>query len=415
MCKTISINPDLTWVGALDPNLRIFDIIMETKFGTTYNSYVLKGTDGVAIFETVKEKFFDEHLEKIKSVVKPEDITYIVVNHTEPDHAGSVGKLLEFAPNATVVGSSLAIRYMGQIMNKPFKNKVVKDGETISLGNKTIKFLSVPQLHLTDTMYSYVIEDETLITCDSFGAHYSDERIIKSKLEAEKEADYIEAYNYYFSMIMGPFKPYVLKALDKIKDLSIKFICPGHGMVLDGANIEKYMELYKEWSQPVKRETPSIVIPYVSAYGYTAELAEKVKAGIEALEENVDVLMYDLVYADINEVIAEINKCSGLLIGSPTLLADTLPPIWTILGSLNPVIHRGLHASCFGSYGWSGDALKNIEQRFNQLKFNIPVAPLGVMFRPSEDELEKAFAFGHDFAKETLQCVNGGQCNIQNQ
>ena len=117
----------------------------------------------------------------------------------------------------------------------------------------------------------------------------------------------------------------------------------------------------------------------------------------------------------INEVIAEINKCSGLLIGSPTLLADTLPPIWTILGSLNPVIHRGLHASCFGSYGWSGDALKNIEQRFNQLKFNIPVAPLGVMFRPSEDELEKAFAFGHDFAKETLQCVNGGQCNIQNQ
>lgn len=371
MCKTISINPDLTWVGALDPNLRIFDIIMETKFGTTYNSYVLKGTDGVAIFETVKEKFFDEHLEKIKSVVKPEDITYIVVNHTEPDHAGSVGKLLEFAPNATVVGSSLAIRYMGQIMNKPFKNKVVKDGETISLGNKTIKFLSVPQLHWPDTMYSYVIEDETLITCDSFGAHYSDERIIKSKLEAEKEADYIEAYNYYFSMIMGPFKPYVLKALDKIKDLSIKFICPGHGMVLDGANIEKYMELYKEWSQPVKRETPSIVIPYVSAYGYTAELAEKVKAGIEALEENVDVLMYDLVYADINEVIAEINKCSGLLIGSPTLLADTLPPIWTILGSLNPVIHRGLHASCFGSYGWSGDALKNIEQRFNQLKFNI--------------------------------------------
>ena len=118
---------------------------------------------------------------------------------------------------------------------------------------------------------------------------------------------------------------------------------------------------------------------------------------------------------DINEVIAEINKCSGLLIGSPTLLADTLPPIWTILGSLNPVIHRGLHASCFGSYGWSGDALKNIEQRFNQLKFTIPVAPLGVMFKPSEDELEKAFAFGHDFAKETLQCVNGGQCNIQAQ
>ena len=413
MNKTLSINSDLTWVGSLDPELRIFDIIMETKFGTSYNSYLLKGSEGIAIFETVKEKFFDEHLEKIKSVVDPAEINYIVVDHTEPDHAGSVARLLEHAPNATVIGSGLAIRYLSQIINIPFKSKVVKDGETLSLGNKTIKFLSVPQLHWPDTMYSYIIEDEVLITCDSFGAHYSDERVLKSCLEAEKEEDYIEAYNYYFSMIMGPFKPYVLKALDKIKDLSIKFICPGHGMVLDEENIEKYMKLYREWSQPVKREVPSIVIPYVSSYGYTGELAQKVKEGIEALDEKVDILMYDLVYADINEVIAEINQCSGLLIGSPTLLADTLPPIWTILGSLNPVIHRGLHASCFGSYGWSGDALKNIEQRFNQLKFNIPVAPLGVMFRPSENELEKAFSFGYEFAKETLQCINGGQCNIQ--
>lgn len=403
MSNTFKITEDLFWVGALDPNLKIFDIIMETKFGTSYNSYLLRGSEGIALFETVKEKFFDEHLEKIRSVINLEDINYVVVNHTEPDHAGSVEKILEYAPNATVVGSNLAIKYLTEIINKPFKNKVVKDGETLSLGNKTLKFISAPQLHWPDTMYTYVIEDETLITCDSFGAHYCDERVLKSAIEDSKEDDYIEAYNYYFRMIMGPFKPFVLKALDKIKDLDLKFICPGHGLVLDNNNIEKYMNLYKEWCQSVKRKKQSIVIPYVSAYGYTEEIAQEIKKGIESSNFDVDILMYNLVTADMNEVLSEINQCSGLLLGSPTLLSDTLPQIWTILTSLNPVIHKGLSASCFGSYGWSGDALKNINERYKQLKLNVVSEPLGIIFKPSENNLKDAYNFGLDFAKKVLK------------
>ena len=403
MSNTFKITEDLFWVGALDPNLKIFDIIMETKFGTSYNSYLLRGSEGIALFETVKEKFFDEHLEKIRSVINLEDINYVVVNHTEPDHAGSVEKILEYAPNATVVGSNLAIKYLTEISNKPFKNKVVKDGETLSLGNKTLKFISAPQLHWPDTMYTYVIEDETLITCDSFGAHYCDERVLKSAIEDSKEDDYIEAYNYYFRMIMGPFKPFVLKALDKIKDLDLKFICPGHGLVLDNNNIEKYMNLYKEWCQSVKRKKQSIVIPYVSAYGYTEEIAQEIKKGIESSNFDVDILMYNLVTADMNDVLSAINQCSGLLLGSPTLLSDTLPQIWTILSSLNPVIHKGLPASCFGSYGWSGEALKNINERYKQLKLNVVSEPLGIIFKPSENNLKDAYNFGLDFAKKVLK------------
>lgn len=403
MANTFKITEDLFWVGALDPNLRIFDIIMETKFGTSYNSYLLKGSQGIALFETVKEKFFDEHLEKIRLITNLEDINYIVVNHTEPDHAGSVEKLLEYAPNATVVGSSLAIKYLSEIINKPFNSKVVKDGETLSLGDKTLKFISAPQLHWPDTMYSYVVEDETLITCDSFGAHYCDDRILKSSIEEDKEDDYVEAYNYYFRMIMGPFKPFMLKAMDKIKDLKLNYICPGHGLVLDKSNIEKFMNLYKEWCQPTKREKQSIVIPYVTAYGYTETIAQAIKKGIESANFDVDILMYDLVTADMNEVLKEINECSGLLIGSPTLLADTLPQIWTILSSLNPVIHRGLPASCFGSYGWSGEALKNITERYKQLKLNVVSEPLGIIFKASEENLETAFNFGLDFAKKVLK------------
>ena len=403
MSNTFKITEDLFWVGALDPNLRIFDIIMETKFGTSYNSYLLKGSDGIALFETVKEKFFDEHLDKIRSIVNLEDINYVVVNHTEPDHAGSVEKILEYAPNATVVGSTLAIKYLSEIINKPFKSKVVKDGETLSLGNKTLKFISAPQLHWPDTMYTYVIEDETLITCDSFGAHYCDERVLKSAIEDSKEDDYIEAYNYYFRMIMGPFKPFMLKALDKIKDLNLKYICPGHGLVLYHTNIEKFVNLYREWCQPTKREKQSIVIPYVTAYGYTEEIAKEIKRGIEASNFDVDILMYNLVTADMNEVLNEINQCSGLLLGSPTLLSDTLPQIWTILSSLNPVIHKGLPASCFGSYGWSGEALKNINERYKQLKFNVVCEPLGIVFRPSEENLKSAYDFGLEFANKVLK------------
>ena len=403
MSNTFKITEDLFWVGALDPNLKIFDIIMPTQFGISYNSYLLRGSEGIALFETVKEKFFDEHLEKIRSVINLEDINYVVVNHTEPDHAGSVEKILEYAPNATVVGSNLAIKYLTEIINKPFKNKVVKDGETLSLGNKTLKFISAPQLHWPDTMYTYVIEDETLITCDSFGAHYCDERVLKSAIEDSKEDDYIEAYNYYFRMIMGPFKPFVLKALDKIKDLDLKFICPGHGLVLDNNNIEKYMNLYKEWCQSVKRKKQSIVIPYVSAYGYTEEIEQEIKKGIESSNFDVDILMYNLVTADMNEVLSEINQCSGLLLGSPTLLSDTLPQIWTILTSLNPVIHKGLSASCFGSYGWSGEALKNINERYKQLKLNVVSEPLGIIFKPSENNLKDAYNFGLDFAKKVLK------------
>ncbi|WP_196001481.1 FprA family A-type flavoprotein [Clostridium sp. 1001271B_151109_B4] len=403
MSNTFKITQDLFWVGALDPNLRIFDIIMETKFGTSYNSYLLQGSDGIALFETVKEKFFDEHLDKIRSIVNLEDINYVVVNHTEPDHAGSVEKILEYAPNATVVGSTLAIKYLSEIINKPFKSKIVKDGETLSLGNKTLKFISAPQLHWPDTMYTYVIEDETLITCDSFGAHYCDERILKSSIEDSKEDDYIEAYNYYFRMIMGPFKPFMIKAMDKIKDLNLKYICPGHGLVLDDTNIEKFINLYREWCQPTKREKQSIVIPYVTAYGYTEKIAKEIKRGIEASSFDVDILMYNLVTADMNEVLNEINQCSGLLLGSPTLLCDTLPQIWTILSSLNPVIHKGLPASCFGSYGWSGEALKNINERYKQLKFNVVCEPLGILFKPSEENLKAAYDFGLEFANKVLK------------
>ncbi len=386
------VRPDLYWVGALDYDIKVFDIIMETKYGTTYNSYLLKGSEKTVLFESVKETFFDEFLQRLSGVCSVADIDYVVVNHTEPDHAGSVAKLLQLNPNITVIGTNVALKYLKAICNLSFNSITAKEGDTLSLGNKTIKFISVPNLHWPDSMYSYVIEDETLITCDSFGCHYCSELVFNDLMDD----DFIDAYSYYYEAIMGPFKPFVLKALDKIKSLHLTTICPGHGPVLR-KDLDKYIALYREWSQPKVAEKPYVVIPYVSAYGYTGKLAAKIAEGIQA--EGLDVKVYDLVTSDKTEVVESLQLAAGILFGSPTLLSDALPPIYDLMTGLNPIIHKGTYAGAFGSYGWSGEAVPNMMERLKQLKFNLPLEGLKVNFNPSEDQLNEAYQFGVSFAQ----------------
>ncbi len=390
--KHLTIKEDLFWVGALDPNLRVFDIIMYTPYGTTYNSYVVKGNEKTAVFETVKEQFFDEYISRLEDLgVNPSELDYIVVSHTEPDHAGSIGKLLDLAPNAKIVASPTAISYVKEIINRDFESIPVKEGDSLSLGNKTLKFLSVPQLHWPDTIYTYVEEDKTLITCDSFGSHYSCEEMFNDLLPSEE--NYMEALRYYFDCIMGPFKPFVLKAIDKIKDLDIDVICPGHGPILR-SNPEKIVELYKEWSTPAPaNEVKKASIFYVSAYGYTKQLAEKIAEGINSTG-NVEVNLYNIIEHDMTDLVAEVGTSDAILFGSPTIVNELLEPVRDLMAKLNPVIHGRKVAGAFGSYGWSGEAVPRIESRLKELRMKMPVEGLKVKFRPSKEEDEKAFDFG---------------------
>ncbi|HFD8691640.1 TPA: FprA family A-type flavoprotein [Clostridium perfringens] len=390
--KHLNIKDDLFWVGALDPNLRVFDIIMYTPYGTTYNSYVVKGSEKTAIFETVKAEFFDQYIARLKDLgVEPSEIDYIVVSHTEPDHAGSIGKILELAPKAKIVASPIAINYIKEIVNGDFESIPVKDGDSISLGNKTLKFMSVPFLHWPDTIYTYVEEDKTLITCDSFGSHYSCEEMFDDLIPNEEE--YMEALKYYFDCIMGPFKPYVLKALDKIKGLDIEIICPGHGPILR-SNPYKVVNLYKEWSTPAPaKEVKKASIFYVSAYGYTKQLAEKIAEGIKSTG-NLDINLFNIIEHDMTELVGEVGSSDAILFGSPTIVNELVEPVRDLMAKLNPVIHGGKIAGAFGSYGWSGEAVPRIESRLKELRMNMPVEGLRIKFKPSEEETQKAFDFG---------------------
>ncbi|SKA87221.1 Flavorubredoxin [Clostridium sp. USBA 49] len=408
--KALEVKKDIYWVGSLDPDLKIFDIVMYTPYGTTYNSYVVKGSEKTALFETVKENTFDQYIERLKSLnVNFDEIAYIVIEHTEPDHAGSVAKLLDYAKNAKIVGSATAIRFLKQIANRPFESIVVKNNDTLSLGNKTLRFIDAPFLHWPDSIYTYIEEDNTLMTCDSFGSHYCFEDMFVDLIPKEKQNEYMDALKYYYDCIMGPFKPYVLKALDKIKDFKIDTICTGHGPILRG-NIDFYKDIYRKWSTETAPQDKKarVVIPYVSAYGFTEEIANKIAQGIKSKISDAIIDIYNVIYHKQEEILDKIYWADAVLFGSPTINGDALKPILDILTSMNPLVHGGKISAAFGSFGWSGEAVPNIEARLKSLRMNIITPGLKINFKPSEEDLLKAYKFGESVAIKIKENTNNG-------
>ncbi|MDR3238861.1 MAG: FprA family A-type flavoprotein [Clostridiales bacterium] len=399
MFAPLQVKDDIFWTGALDYNIRVFDIIMRTGYGTTYNSFVVKGTNKTVLFEVAKEAFFDEFFERLTAVTDPAAIDYIVLDHTEPDHTSCLYKLLPHCPNATIVATSTALRFIAQILNQDFAKQAVKDGDVLDIGGKTLHFIPVPFLHWPDTMFTYIPECKTIFTCDAFGCHYCDAKVFNDQITG----DFEEAYKYYFDSILGPFKAYTAQALKKIENLEIETICNGHGPVIR-SNPQSYLDLYRQWSQPVKKDRASVVIAYVTAYGYTRKLAEAIAEGLRAVtppdDRPLDIRLFDLAFCDKPQAIEAMENADGILLGSPTLVGDALPPVYDVLIHMNPIIHKGKIAGLFGSYGWSGEAVPNLEGRVKQLKWRMPIPSLKVQFRPSDEDLSKAVEFGRQFGEE---------------
>lgn len=392
--KSLKLRDNFYWTGIVDDKLRVFDIIMYTEFGTTYNSYVLKAGDKTILFETAKVKFFDDYLEKLREITDVSKIDYLVVNHTEPDHAGSVEKLLDLCPHLKIISTGAASGFLKEIVNRDFTSIVVRDNQRMEIGDKTLRFLFVPNLHWPDTMYTYIEEEQILVTCDSFGSHYGFQDVLVSKVT--NWDDYMKATKYYFDCILGPFKPFMKKALDRVRKMDITMICTGHGPVLDD-KIDVIMDTYEEWCTVVNPNTKkTVVIPYVSAYGYTGVLAEKIAEGVRA-SGDVETRLYDMVTADQAQVLEDMGFADGILFGTPTILGEALKPIWDLTTSIFPGTHGGKYASAFGSFGWSGEGVPHIIQRLKQLRMKVVDNGFRVRFKPSENDLTDAFDFGYNF------------------
>lgn len=413
--KAVKLREGFYWTGIIDENLRVFDIIMHTEFGTTYNSYVMQTDGRTVLFETAKAKFFDEYLEKLREVIDVTKIDYLVVDHTEPDHAGSVERLLDYSPQMKILATPCAVGFLKEIVNRDFVALPVKDNQEMKIGNRTLRFMIVPNLHWPDTMYTFIEEEQILVTCDSFGSHYCLPEVASDAIKNEE--DYQSALKYYYDNIIGPFKPYMLKALERVEHMDITMICTGHGPVLVGDRVRSVMEQYREWSTVVNpNPKKTVVIPYVSAYGFTGMLAKKIAEGVRD-SGDIDVRTYDMVEADAAKVNEELLFADGILLGTPTIVGEALKPIWDLTLGMFPAVHGGKYAGAFGSYGWSGEGVPHITQRLEQLKMKT-VEGFRVRFKPGEADLQSAYEYGYRFGckvqeKEVQHPAKGGRTLVK--
>ena len=392
----IQITESITSVGVLNPNLRIFDIVMATDYGTSYNAYLVRGSEKAALIETTHHKYFDEFAENLAEA-GVSALDYIVCNHTEPDHSGALARLTEKFPQAEILCSQAASLNLKNITNKELKLRVVKDNDTVSLGDKTLQFISAPFLHWPDSMFTYCPEENVLFTCDFLGAHYCEPRMLS--VHITHPAAYQEGFSNYYQAIFGPFQEYVLKGLDKIRDLTPAFVCPSHGPVLVGADFDKAVDRYRAWSTPKPHSAPVIGIFYASAYGCTETLAEQIGSGIRAALPHAEVTLYNVNAHTMAELAAKMEETDAFLLGSPTLNKDAVAPIWDLLARTDAISARKKSAAAFGSFGWSGEAVPALTNRLKAMKFQVFGEGLKVCFVPSEEQKQEAFACGKGFAE----------------
>jgi NADH oxidase (H2O-forming) len=390
----VKLADDVYAVGVKDPGLAVFDIVIPTEFGTTYNAYLVRGSEKSALIDCVKRPFAAELFANVAEILPVESLDYVVINHSEPDHAGALADLLERHPRVTVLLSRPAKTFVDNLVNAGYTFRIVGDGEEVSLGGKTLRFLVTPFLHWPDTILTYLVEDAILFPCDFLGAHYASPEFFNDELAEPEEAR--KAFAFYYGTIMRPYREHVLRACERLKGLPLRMIAPSHGPILRKDPLS-YLSWYAERAAAAERDGEKrVAIVYASAYGNTAAMAARVAEGVRAAGA-VPVLM-DSVETPMERIVDEVERASGLLIGTSTLNANVPMPILQFIAGLVVLNVRGKPASAFGSYGWSGEAIATIRDILASMRMKVAPEPVKVRMAPSEGDLRACEDFGRAFA-----------------
>ncbi len=395
MMGPVEIKPGLYWIGSEDPDLRVFDDLFPTEHGTSYNAYLIKGNGKTAIIDTVEHKNVDEYMDKVRSLVDPATIDYIIINHTEHDHSGSLAYLLEFAPHAVVYCTIAAKNFLGNILHRPFTCQTVKDGDTLDLGGRTLRFITAPFLHWPDTMFTRLEEENILFSCDAFAAHYWNAGHIFN----DECDDFTSARHFYFDCIFRPFKDKVLSAVEKIRHDVIDMICPSHGPIIR-KDPWKVIQQFENWSKPTS-QNKKIVILFLSPHGSTEMMAHAVANG--AKRDGLEVISYHINSLSAGELRNLMEEASALIFGIPTFNRDIAKPMWEVLAYLSTVKLKTNLAGVFGSFGWSGEACKMAEERLKSLGFKLVADSVRTTFSPTDEVLLQCEELGRSVAEEVLQ------------
>ncbi len=376
----IQLHEHLWSVGVLNPSLRVFDIVMEAKYGTSYNAYLLTGEKNVLI-ETVHADYFEEYADNIRQILPLEQVDYLIMNHNEPDHSGSVARLLEVCPKLEVLCTAAGKRHLEDIANRTFPCRVVGEGETLDLGGRVLQFIPAPMLHWADSMFTWDPSDKTLFTCDFLGTHFCQPTMLDRDIH-DRAAYEVEFLNYY-QCIFGPFQPHVLAGLDKMPE-GVELVCPSHGPCLT-ETIGWAAERYRSWSTPAPKPQRRAFVVYASAYGCTEQLAQ---AAARALErEGYAVETADVTQVPLVDCVSAASEADVLLVGSATINRAAPKAVWDVLTSIDAMNLKGRSAGAFGAYGWSGEAAPMLHSFLGQMRYAVPEAPFRVRFTPTQEDL----------------------------
>ncbi|MFA6357823.1 MAG: flavodoxin domain-containing protein [Candidatus Omnitrophota bacterium] len=387
------ILPDIYSVGVVDWNVRNFHgHTYTTQRGSSYNAYLIID-EKITLVDTVHGAFAQELIDNIKEVIPLEKIDYIIVNHVESDHSGALPDIMPLCPRAKILGTAKCKEGLYRHYYKDWDFQVVKTGDELKLGRRTLSFIEAPMIHWPDSMFTYCLQDALLMPNDAFGQHFAASELFDDQVDQCVLMD--EAEKYYAN-ILWPLGSVILRKIQEVQKLNIpiKIIAPSHGIIWR-KDPNKIINAYVSWA---KGETKNkVVIAYETMWGATEKMAKKIALGIQS--QGVEVKLYDVAGSDRTEIITQMLSSSGFLFGSSTHDNDMLPNIAGFLEIVKGLKPKGRQISFFGSYGWAGGAVKEMQEMLvnSGANFNLP----GVSFKyvPDKAELENCFKFGVNFAK----------------
>ncbi|MEM3616593.1 MAG: FprA family A-type flavoprotein [Candidatus Bathyarchaeia archaeon] len=386
----MKIAENVYWVGVRDWNRRIFDALIPLPKGTSYNAYLIIGSNGKALIDTVNPGFEKDLEDKIRNLTKPEEIDYIVMNHAEPDHAGAIPHMMKIASKAKLVATGRGAKMAQIYYHVPQERiKVVADNEAISLGDKTPRFIEAPMLHWPETMFTYLEEDGILFPCDFFGAH------LAGGTYSDEIEDLLVHAQRYWGEIMMPFRTMAQKALDKIASLNIRMIAPSHGPI--HRKPELILGAYRRWAAGETR--PKATIAYVSMWNSTDAMVKQIAETL--VSEGVELAFHNLVVTDVGDLAKDFADSRAIVLGAPTVLGGAHPlAVYTtyLFKALRPPTK---FAVVLSSYGWGGGAIRQIQEILGDFKIEV-VGALEINGPPTDENMKRIIEIGKALAKKIL-------------
>ncbi|MCX5711071.1 MAG: flavodoxin domain-containing protein [Candidatus Omnitrophica bacterium] len=390
----LRILPDIYSVGAVDWKIRSFHgHTYSTNRGSTYNSYLIID-EKIALIDTVLGSFSQDLINNIREIVPIEKIDYIIANHVETDHSGALPEIMKLCPKAKIFGTKNCKEGLYRNYYGNWDFQVVKSGDVLKLGKRSLTFLEAPMIHWPDSMFTYCPEEQLLMPNDAFGQHYATAERFDDEVDSCALMD--EAEKYYAN-ILWPLGSVILRKIEEVQkmNLPIKMIAPSHGVIWR-RDPGKIISSYISWA---KNETrPKVVVIYETMWQATEKMANKIVEGLIA--GGVEVKLFDVGTADRTEVIKEMFSAKGFLFGSSTHDNDMLPNIAGFLEFVKGLKAKSRLAAAFGSYGWAGGAVKEIEGVIGESGIELAQPGLGVKYVPDENEVKLCYEFGRNFAKK---------------